>query len=203
MTGKIARMHKRDGERFRKGERLVTFDCSNARVEKKRLEAKLNSATFIYENALQLQRLNSIGELDVKLAEAETFVAKAELEAINLQIQRCVLNAPFNGRVIELERRQYEWTNIGEPLMEVFDDRQFVIRMLIPSSWLLWLQPGTQFEVFIDETGKNHQAKITEIGARIDPVSRTVTVRGVPLKHNKSFIHGMSGSAHFQPSASG
>ena len=201
MDGKISRLHKRDGESFKKGDRLVTFSCSSHEIEQRRLKSKLNSTKLIYENALQLQSLNSIGELDVSLAEAETFIAKAELSGANLSVRRCAINAPFNGRVIEVARKQHEWINIGEPLMEVFNDQDFLLKMLIPSSWLVWLKPGTPFRVSIDETGKTYDAKITKIGARIDPVSRTVTVRGKVTESDKNFIHSMSGNAHFEPPA--
>lgn len=199
MDGKIARLHKRDGENFQKGDRLVTFDCDSHEIERRRLKSKLNSTELIYENALQLQSLNSIGELDVSLAEAETFIAKAELAGANLRVQRCAINAPFNGRVIEVARKQHEWINIGEPLMEIFNDQDYLLKMLIPSSWLVWLKPGTLFRVSIDETGKTYDAKITKIGARIDPVSRTVTVRGKITQSDKDFIHSMSGNAIFEP----
>ncbi len=199
MDGKISRLHKRDGETFKKGDRLVTFDCSSHEIEQRRLKSKLNSTQLIYENALQLQSLNSIGELDVSLAEAETFIAKAELSGANLSVRRCAINAPFSGRVIEVARKQHEWINIGEPLMEVFNDQDFLLKMLIPSSWLVWLKPGTPFRVSIDETGKTYNARITKIGARIDPVSRTVTVRGKVSQPDKDFIHSMSGNAVFEP----
>ena len=198
MDGKISRLHKRDGENFKKGDRLVTFACASHEIEQRRLKSKLNSTKLIYENALQLQSLNSIGELDVSLAEAETFIAKAELSGANLNVRRCAINAPFDGRVIEVARKQHEWINVGEPLMEVFNDQNYLLKMLIPSSWLVWLKPGTPFRVSIDETGKTYDAKISKIGARIDPVSRTVTVRGKVLQPDENFIHSMSGNAIFE-----
>lgn len=199
MTGKITRIHKKDGQTFKKGDRLVTFECRSNEIEHTRLKAKLNSAKLIYENALQLESLNSIGELDVGLAEADTRIAEAEIAVAAYNVSRCAINAPFSGRVIELARKPHEWIDIGEPLMEIFNDKNYTLKMLIPSNWLVWLKVGTPFTVSIDETGKTYDAKITTIGAKIDPVSRSVTVRGKITNKDKNFIHSMSGNAVFTP----
>lgn len=71
------------------------------------------------------------------------------------------------------------------------------MQLNVPSAWLAWLERGTAFEVNIDETRKSYAATVTELGARVDPVSQTLPVKAVINGRHEELLAGMSGVARF------
>jgi multidrug efflux pump subunit AcrA (membrane-fusion protein) len=176
--GRILDLPVGEGERFAKGDVLVSFDCSFHQAELRAARAELTRARRTLDNKEQLARLNSIGQLEVALAQADVAKARAQVQTRQLYVDRCRLTAPYDGRVVEQPVNAYETVGKDQELMSVIAAGGLKVRLIVPSRWLAWLQPGQPFELAIDETGDTHTAKVTTIGARIDPVSQTVALTG-------------------------
>ena len=69
--------------------------------------------------------------------------------------------------------------------------------MIVPSAWLAWLETGIELSLLVDETGAAFQAKVSVLGAEVDPVSQTIVIRARFLNDPASLIPGMSGVAIF------
>lgn len=55
---------------------------------------------------------------DRQLASYDYFTRKAEYEAALQAIERRIITAPFTGEVIQLHRKQAEWVNPGDPILQ-------------------------------------------------------------------------------------
>lgn len=55
---------------------------------------------------------------DKQLAGYEYLVRKAEVQAAQMEIDRRVIKAPFGGQVMEMFRKQGEWVDPGEPILQ-------------------------------------------------------------------------------------
>jgi multidrug efflux pump subunit AcrA (membrane-fusion protein) len=64
---------------------------------------------------------------DQALAKFEWYTKQAELEAADLAINRRKIIAPFDGEVVEIQRRQDEWVNPGDPILRLV--RRDVVRV--------------------------------------------------------------------------
>jgi RND family efflux transporter MFP subunit len=196
--GRILELPVDSGERFAKGDLLVGFDCSFHQAELAAARAELVRARRVLANTQQLAQLNSVGQLDVALAEADVAKANAQVRTRGLYVQRCQLRAPYDGRVVERPVNRYETVGKDQELMSVIASEGLRVRLIVPSSWLAWLEPGAGFDLEIDETGRTHAAEVTTIGARIDPVSQTVPLRGrLTGERPADLLPGMSGTAQF------
>lgn len=56
---------------------------------------------------------------DMKLALLEAYVAKGEVEAADLAIERRTVRAPFDGEITKVYRHQQEWVNPGDPILQL------------------------------------------------------------------------------------
>jgi multidrug efflux pump subunit AcrA (membrane-fusion protein) len=56
---------------------------------------------------------------DQELAKFEAYTKQAELDAADLAIQRRLITAPFDGVVEELKRKQDEWVQPGDTILEL------------------------------------------------------------------------------------
>lgn len=193
----IAEIPVRPGERFKKGDVLVRFDCRVQQGQLRKADAELAGARKTLEVKRQLAKLRSVSELDVGLAEAEAAKAEADVSVARAVLSLCVLNAPFDGRVVELQAHAHESYQAGQKLMDILDDGSLEIEVIVPSRWLAWLKPGTAVTIRIDETGKSYDAKLSKLGARVDPVSQSVKVYASLTKPAAELLAGMSGEASF------
>lgn len=201
IAARVARLPVRDGYPFKKGDLLAAFDCSLFQAQMDKAHAALSGAEKTLESNRKLAALKSVGELEIALAEAEVDKARAELRATRVQVDRCTIRAPYNGRVVELKANEHESVPAGRELLTILDDSSFELELIIPSPWLAWLREGQRFELEMDETGRRYRAKITRIGARIDPVSQSIKVKGAIDGPTEGLLAGMSGTALFTPPA--
>jgi RND family efflux transporter MFP subunit len=199
--GRIERLPYDEGDRFAKGDVLVGFDCSFHQAELASARADLTKALRTLENNRQLAELNSIGQLEVALAEADVAKARAQVRLRDLYVDRCRLTAPFDGRVVERPVNAHETVGKDQELMSVIAVGGLRLRLIVPSSWLAWLEPGQGFRLQVDETGRTYAAEVETIGARIDPVSQTLPILGrlTGPAAPADLLPGMSGTARFEP----
>jgi len=200
IQAKINRLDLLEGDRFKKGDTLIGFECSLLKAHVRVKQAILKGEQKTLANKKQLMTLQSVGELEVALASAAVEKAQGELEIVRYATQQCEISAPFNGRVVKKNVNPFETVAPGDILLEILDDNTLEIALVVPSNWLSWLKPGTPFQLKIDETGEQVAAKIVRTGASIDPVSQSISVFGEieNTPTTKNLLAGMSGSAVFQ-----
>lgn len=197
MAGRITKISVREGERFKKGKPLISFDCEIQGNYLKKAKAKLFAAERTHESNLRLQDYQSIGELDVELSAAEVKTATADVAIIKSKLKRCRISAPFDGRVVELMVHAHESVAEHQPLVSILDDRNLEVQLYIPSWWLAWLRAGNKFSIRIDETGKTYPASVIRLGARVDAASQSIGITAAITGSNPELLAGMSGVAFF------
>jgi len=201
IRARIVAMPVEDGDRFAEGDLLVAFDCALEEARLAGAEAARQAAAHTLESNRRLAALDSVGALEVALAQAEYAGAEAAVREARIVIDYCRLTAPFPGRVVKALVNEHESVAPGTELMAILDDQTLRVTLIVPSSWLAWLQTGDPFEFRIDETGALVPARVTMIGARIDPASQSLPVHGellaAPGEVPGGLIAGMSGTAVF------
>jgi len=198
MAGRIEQITKDIGDRFQKGDVLVRFDCAMQQAQLEKAQAELAAAQKTLAINRKLEKLGSVSELEMALADAEAVKAKAEFRVREAQTAKCVIKAPFTGRTIQRLANPFQYLNAGHPVLEIIDDSKLNLKILAPSDWSKHIRFGRRFKVLIDETGKTYDAKITALGARVDPVSKTLELRAVICGRHPELIAGMSGTANFK-----
>lgn len=195
IAANISRLPFREGDTFKAGQTLVAFDCALFHASLAKAEATVEAARQTLKVNRRLAELNSIGKLQVDQAAARVKEAEAETTAMRVTVGKCTLNAPFAGRIASLKVDAHEFVSPGKPLMEILDTHSLELQMIVPSRWLTWLKKGSPFSVKVDELGRDYTATVTRLGARIDPVSQTISVAAEVDGKHPELLPGMSGWA--------
>lgn len=190
---KVHRLPIEEGGRFRAGQLLVSFDCSIQQAQLQKAEAELAGADRTLQSNIELEKLNSVGKLELDLSRTAVQRAQAELNLQRALLGKCAIHAPYPGRVAEQKVREQQFVQAGQPLLDLIDDSVLELEFLVPSRWLSWIKPGERFQIAIDETGRSYPVRFTRIGARIDPVSQSVRVSAAIDGRFPELVAGMSG----------
>ena len=193
----VRSVHYKEGQSFRKGDRLVEFDCRRQRAEMTATKAAHREMELNLKSNQYLRSHGAVGEHDIEISRARADKAAAEVDALRLRLEQCQINAPFDGSVAELSIHAHEIPAPGKPFMKIIKSGDLEIELIVPSKWLVWLRKGEKFEFSIEETARSYPAAVKRIATAVDPVSQTVKIIG-ELSAGEGVLSGMSGTAHFQ-----
>lgn len=199
MTGRLANFPLRDGDRFKEGQVLARFDCGVAEGAVARARATHEKKKKVLETGEKLRQLGSNSALELEIAAAEVREAAAESSAAQVIAARCLITAPFAGRVGAIMTREFQHVSEGAPLLEILDDRNLELELIVPSRWLAWLKPGVRFVIAVDETGRTYKAEIFRLSGKVDAVSQSIKVYGRLIEPAPDLLPGMSGKALLTP----
>ena len=192
---RISEINFKEGDSFKQGEKLVRFNCLQQRAEERAAEAEALAREAVFKNNQDLSKFNAVGSLELELSKSQYEKARADLNVLTVRNWDCVIKAPWTGRVTEVKAHTLEVVEPGREIMKILDDSSLEIEMIVPSKWLAWLQPGMNFPIIIDETGKSYESYISRIGARVDPVSQTLRIFASFKNNVPDVLAGMSGKA--------
>lgn len=197
IAARVERISVRDGDAFKAGKLLVSFDCRTLQAQLDKAVAARDGTHQQLETVRRLNELNSVGKLEADQAEAKAREAAAEVRVVQSTLGKCRIAAPFSGRVVQRLAADHQFVNAGTPLLALVDTSAIEVRLIVPSRWLSWVKAGTPFQIRLDDLDKTVDAKVARVGARIDPVSQSVGLIAVVTGATAGLLPGMSGWASF------
>ncbi len=198
LSAPVAEAPKRTGDAFKKGDLLLRFECEAQLAEAAAAAAAYRAARARHDSDVEMKAHDAAGRFDVSLSKADMEEADARARAARARAKRCDILAPYDGKVAELWINPHETPRVDQPLIKIVGVEEMELRLIVPSAWLVWLQPGEAFNFAVDETGETLAATVDRIGAEVDAVSRTVPIIARATAPAGAILPGMSGSATFR-----
>ena len=90
----------------------------------------------------KLLEMRSIGKLQYQLSVSALNKAKAEMEISTLNVERCEVIAPYDGKVMDVLPNVFSTIEERQPLMDIVGDGLLEAEVIVPSTWLKWLKTG-------------------------------------------------------------
>jgi RND family efflux transporter MFP subunit len=194
----VVELPMKEGDRFEKGALLLAFDCEKYKADYRGAEAELKTHQITLDNGAALLKRGALGAFEQEINRTRVDKAKAAVDLIATRIAECRIEAPFSGRIAEMRIRRFETTSANVALLRIVGDRALEVDLIVPSSWLAWLEARTEFSVKIDETGEMFAAVVSRLPATVDAVSQTAKLTGTILTPKPSLLPGMSVTATFR-----
>ena len=197
MDGVLRKLPFNNGDLFKKGDVLVSYNCRFEQAKFKEILAQLKIASRQAEAYERLKELDAVAEIEYVSILQDFEKAKAVLEQTKSRLSLCTIKAPFDGRVTDKTANKYEAVKSGRVLMEISSNDPLQVELLVPSVWLRWLNIGTGLRISIHETGRTYDAQIKRIHGKVDPVTQTAYVVAEISQYEEELLPGMSGQAIF------
>jgi membrane fusion protein (multidrug efflux system) len=176
----VTAIHFEDGQRVEKGKILVemTKEEEHALIEEATSTAA--EARKQYDRVRRLAQLGAASKalLDQRRREYET--ARARLRAIESRLRDRLIIAPFSGVVGLRNISLGTLIEPGDIVTTLDDDRVMKLDFTVPALFLATLKPGLSIRAEAPAfAGRKFEGKVSSINSRVDPTTRSVTVRAV------------------------
>lgn len=195
LVARIASLPFRTGQSFKSGDVLVSLDCQRYAADLRAAEAEVAMQKIMVTTNRSLLSHRATGTNDLALAEAKHAQAVAGADSLRARIAQCTIGAPYPGRIVERLVDVFEIPQANAPLLKIVKTGRLEIELIVPSTWAVWLTPEFQFSFAVDETRETYSARLMQLGAVVDPVSRTMKATAELLDPSLLVRPGMSGSA--------
>ena len=200
----------RPGARIKRGEILATLDCRNASassqavaMQARAIDARqqaiahesartqgMLSGGFVSPNDAERIAAQSISE------QAELEATKAKLTRTTLEVDDCILRAPFDGEVANRSIDPGAFVRPGTSIVTVVDRK--IVRMTgdAPESDFDVVRPGTPVTIHIYSTNKDVIGTVTRRAPAADPGTRTIDFEIDIADPQRDIPVGTTGEVH-------
>jgi len=178
VTDTVAELNFRDGERVEAGRLLVRLTDDEAQADLRVAQALRDERRNTVNRLDRLQQRNLAPRGDLEDAQARLRQVEAEVQALEARLADYRIQAPFAGRVGFRNVSVGALVSPGTDLVTL--DKLDVVKLdfTLPETALGQLEPGlslTATSVAYPDT--RFSGEIDSIGTRVDPVTRSITVR--------------------------
>jgi membrane fusion protein (multidrug efflux system) len=198
ISGKVIKLSKENGDYFKKNELLLEIDCKLYEAQKDKINIEKNIALLELQNHEKLAKLKSNSQLQLEQAKAKYEKQNTEYKIAQINVDRCKIYAPFNGRIINKKVSKYQIVKAQEELFDILGNNNLEAIAIVPSKFISKLIKSQKVSLHIDEIDKTIKATIKEFSATIDTSSQTINVRlKLDNKYN-NILSGMSGTVYIK-----
>jgi RND family efflux transporter MFP subunit len=126
----------------------------------------------------RLSQTQAVSIVQVEEARANVATAAAELRGVELDLERRTLRAPFAGHMGLAQISEGDRVTATTPVANIDDRGTILVRYSIPERYAGRTLPGSRANATTISFGSRvFEGIVAEIDSRIDPQTRTLTVR--------------------------
>ena len=187
VTETIKKLHFEDGDVVKKGQLLAELDDTAEQAMLASAKAQLAEPTRETERLRNLVKSGAVSEVRLQTMETQVDVAEQMLEEMQAQMSDRRIEAPFDGVLGFRMKSDGALVSPGDVIttIDVVDPVRY--DFTVPETFLSGLKPGLETIAHSDAwPGVEFKGKVTQIESRVNPVTRSLTVRSeIPNKENK------------------
>lgn len=148
VTGEIREVLIRAGDKVKQGQLLAKLDDNKAKQAVNDAKAQYSLALKQYQRGkeLNVREMVSQSELDELLANKELTFASYQSAKNQLSYTRLV--APFNGKVLDVNKEVFERTAAGEPILNLYQNDKVYVRIDLSDNVLAMINPENNRDAY-------------------------------------------------------
>lgn len=174
-AGRIESLPVSLGQRVSAGEVIAQISLDDREARLRRAEAAVQGRESDYRAAQQLAREGFQAQLRVETALAELEAARAEREAMHLDLENTRVRAPIAGVINHRYAEVGDFLSRADPVAEVLENHPLRAVVQVPQHSVHRVRVGGVARVsFVD--GDERDGEVSYISARADTATRTFRV---------------------------
>jgi membrane fusion protein (multidrug efflux system) len=167
-----------EGEEVERGEVLVQMDDVQARAALAEAQASLARSKSQYDRSRDLQSRQALSVADLELVEASLKADEARVAAAQARLDDTVIRASFKGRTGFRHVSVGSFVSPGTLITTLDDTSVIKLDFTVPETYLFVLRRGLPVKAAAAGLpDRTFTGAVTNMDSRVDPVTRSVTVR--------------------------
>lgn len=205
VSGRIAEVHVREGDRVAAGDPLATIsteflarEVAITRREIERTEAELKNLENRTDRLERLSRTNATSRQDYEESlyafEARSKAKESlqeQLALLRLKIDKSTVRAPFDGVVLARAMEAGEWATPGNPVARLAATSDVVVRVALSEDLLPLLDRQHPLRVRIDALDRDLQGSLAGVVPVAEMRSKSVPVK-IAIPYGPRLVQNMS-----------
>ncbi|MFY3745462.1 efflux RND transporter periplasmic adaptor subunit [Anaeromyxobacter sp. Red801] len=191
-AGTIVRVRAQVGDRVRKGDPIVELDAATVAIQLDQARAARKMALAVRDDArTDLGRTEQLAQAEAaapalldkaragaQQAEASLEQADAQVRLLEQTLRDLVVRAPFDGVVTARARNVGDYVSMmpPTPIATVVASDALEVRLAVPEGLVDPLKAGAVLRGRSIPGGAPFEARVTSVGATVDPQTRSVEV---------------------------
>jgi RND family efflux transporter MFP subunit len=207
VSGRVAKVLVKEGDMVKAGDVIAKLDDSDQKSQIQIAVSRMNAAAAraktsrasVSELNTQIRRETTLVEKKLspratledlrarqnslvdgaKASEAEVGAARAEVQALRVNLEHMTITAPIGGTITSKPVSVGELVGPqGRPVAEIADFSTLVVEVDVPERGLGQIKPGSPAEITLDAfASKRYQGEMKEFGQKIDRAKGTASVK--------------------------
>lgn len=174
-SGTIQSINHEKGARVKQGEPILILDIGGRENSLAEAQARVKTARSEQEAAKSLRQQRLQSQLQLEQAEAALETALAQLAAVELDISKTTITAPFSGVINELPMDIGALVERGDVVAELLDDSEFNVSAQASQQSVSRLTIGQALTVKLI-TGQSLAGRLMYISALADSQTRSFKI---------------------------
>lgn len=192
VSGRIARINFRDGERVRRGQLLVQLDDELPKAQVQQAQAELSIVQANHKRNQELVAQGFISQRSVDESAAALQVAQAKLSLAKAQADRLRIVAPFDGTTGIRNVHVGDYLKDGTDIVNLEDIDAILVDFRLPERYQTRIRTGQTAFVNVDALpGQRFEARVQAIDPLVDANGRSVSVRACIDNRRQELRPGM------------
>lgn len=192
VSGRIAEILFREGERVQQGTTLIRLDAAVQRAELAQAEANLSLSKSKLERAGDLQKQGFVSSQSREEAENNYRVAQAAYELSAARLTKLEIKAPFSGvmglRLVSIG----DYVKDGQDLVNLEGIDSLKVDFKVPEVYLRQVAVGQALQIGLDAfPNQFYQGRVLAINPLVDQNGRSMVIRAVVKNAGAKLRPGM------------
>jgi membrane fusion protein (multidrug efflux system) len=179
VSNRIVAIRFREGQNVHAGDVLVELDADEAKADLAVADAALGDSRSQVNRARELAVTKALSAQQMEQLESTMRANEARVAAARARLNELTIRAPFGGRVGLRNVSVGGLVNPGTVITTLDDVSVMKVDFSVPETFLSMLSEGLDIEATTSAySGERFRGKVLSVGSRVDPMTRSVAVRG-------------------------
>lgn len=197
-SGRLMKIFFQEGSEISKGSPLFQIDDRDFRAQAQNVQVNLNLAKKELERNTSLLKAEAISQEAYDASANKAASLQAELDILNVRIDRCLVKAPFSGRIGLRQFSEGAYISVGQALVSLVKERPLKIEFEVPEIYASRIQKNMPLEAFVASSSDTLFAVIYAFEASINSGNRNLKVRALCDNESKAIVPGTYVSVSLQ-----
>lgn len=177
LPGQVMEIYFKEGEKIKKGERIIRIDDRQWKAQLTGVRAELDAAKKDYKRKKELLNIEGASQEEVDKAFATIQTLKSQLQQLQINIDLATVSAPFSGQLGMRNFSKGSFLKQGDNITTLTDVNPLKVNFELAQTHLKNIEERNSVQVLTD--GDTLEATIYAINPLINEQTGTVSIRAL------------------------